>query len=997
MTLRLIIGPFASGRSERLLAAARAAAGPAVLVVVTAAQKADLLRRLVDTPLRVLTFEEACRETLRAAGRKAEALPSAARGVLMDEAIARTPLVHFASLRGMAGFTQALLRLRFDLSTAGVDPQALRDIGDEARLHELAAVLTAYESLLVANDWFDSVRVERAAAAALDADAALLRGWRWLGVDGFDELSVPQREWLRRAARRPAECVITVVERERASGASSSLLARMRDEITAALDVEAAPPSSRSFDPIREIAAHGRRLDGAPTTAPRIDVHMLEAPNAAGEVREALRWLRRRHLDAGTPYARMALLARDAPPYIALIRSVAEEMKIPVAFAGGSPLTSNPAAAALLELLRAVVPAESGGTALPPRLLVDAWRSPYFDLTSFGITPDDALALDDLARWGHVLHGRAQWEQAFAAAARSGEEDALPFDAAQLHGRFTVFVERLTPPSHASMAEFVAWLRALIGEDLLCVERRAADSEEFGVRDQSALREFMRILSGLEWIDSRIGAARTEPSSALLERLRRTVSGASYDEHEHADADVVAVDALRVHDVTETIGLRYDFVAVLGMAEGRFPATLREDAFLRDADRRALNERFGVHLTVSTAGVEREWFYTAVTRADRAMLVVRPRLTDVGAEWKASPFWDELRSVVAAAPTAVRSSNRPALADAASFTESVHAALADEAAGAPWFAQHAPGLHAHLEAGARVLRMRADGAAAPEDGDVTRLGAVLAARYGSEYVWSATALEEYHSCAYRFFIGRALELQPRPTAQIGPDGAALGRMYHTLFERAYRHADDAADSAAVHAALDRVAPAVFAGAHGFRAAPWWPQTQRDILANVHASIDALADARWVPTHFETDFRDLSVQADGERILLRGRIDRIDRAADGSLRVIDYKSGSASGFVNDDIVAGRRLQLPLYAAHAAQSGRVVDAFHLHYRKAEIGKLRLARFHSDDGDGVQAAQAAAARAAIDAARGVRAGRYAPFPPKDGCPEYCPAAGFCWSFQA
>ena len=59
-------------------------------------------------------------------------------------------------------------------------------------------------------------------------------------------------------------------------------------------------------------------------------------------------------------------------------------------------------------------------------------------------------------------------------------------------------------------------------------------------------------------------------------------------------------------------------------------------------------------------------------------------------------------------------------------------------------------------------------------------------------------------------------------------------------------------------------------------------------------------------------------SDGRRIRFRGAADRVDRADDGSLWVIDYKSGTSSavGDVHDPTDAGTRLQLPIYA-HAVR--------------------------------------------------------------------------------
>ena len=49
--------------------------------------------------------------------------------------------------------------------------------------------------------------------------------------------------------------------------------------------------------------------------------------------------------------------------------------------------------------------------------------------------------------------------------------------------------------------------------------------------------------------------------------------------------------------------------------------------------------------------------------------------------------------------------------------------------------------------------------------------------------------------------------------------------------------------------------------------------------------------------------------------LHGFIDRVDRAPDGRLRIIDYKTGGPAAFTVKAVVEGKKLQLPLYALAA----------------------------------------------------------------------------------
>jgi ATP-dependent helicase/nuclease subunit B len=66
--------------------------------------------------------------------------------------------------------------------------------------------------------------------------------------------------------------------------------------------------------------------------------------------------------------------------------------------------------------------------------------------------------------------------------------------------------------------------------------------------------------------------------------------------------------------------------------------------------------------------------------------------------------------------------------------------------------------------------------------------------------------------------------------------------------------------------------------------------------------------------------------DGLRFRLRGRIDRIDRLADGAYEIVDYKTGRASlpGGLDATFAGGRQLQHALYALAAVELLREKDA-------------------------------------------------------------------------
>jgi hypothetical protein len=73
------------------------------------------------------------------------------------------------------------------------------------------------------------------------------------------------------------------------------------------------------------------------------------------------------------------------------------------------------------------------------------------------------------------------------------------------------------------------------------------------------------------------------------------------------------------------------------------------------------------------------------------------------------------------------------------------------------------------------------------------------------------------------------------------------------------------------------------------------------------------------------------------------------------------------------------------------GTAADGFYWHFQQAEASSFQLAKA---DG-GVNGAIETAVAHAWEAIRRIRSGHFTPKPPDEGCPAYCPAAGFCWQY--
>jgi ATP-dependent helicase/DNAse subunit B len=864
----------------------------------------------------------------------------------------------------------------------------------QERLGELAAIYADYQNwLLRGDDWADAEGQGWLAAIALDERPTLCRDVRLLVVDGFDEFNPTQLGVLKTLAQRAGETLITLtgdVARERPM---LRRLVRAREVITHSLNVAPTPLSTLHsplstfrhletwlFDP----APRKRPADGA--------IELIEAQNRREEVRAALRWIKARAVRDHIALHEMALVARDMGPYREFIQETADEFGLPVRLAGGLPLARNPAIAALMALL--ALPADD--SAWPRRRVIEAWRSPYFDWSGCGIHTGEADALDTLSRRGRVIRGLAQWREAFAFAGAPAERDQdepepplTPEQAAELEIKFKAFAARVTPLAQATVRDHVAFIESLIGDEPsddhafhrtedagLSVVLRARENPATRERDVAALRAFKDVLRGLVLADSVFGKTADEKSfAAFLSDLSSAVKAASYEiPLPDAEREVLPVmPALRVR------GLAFRAVAVLGLAEGDFPQSERQDVLLTESDRDWLRER-GLPIEPRLRGDEATFLYETVTRASERLALCRPYLADDGQAWEPSPYWEHVRQIVDAPMRHIRPDD-PTDAPASP----------QEAASNP------TGFH-----GAALLRARlAEPAGGPFEGDLSSLATNLNARFHADFVWSASRLEAYGACPMDFFTGVALGLEPRESIEEGYNVRAFGSMVHAILERVYQRADDPAKVDAVLAALPDAAREVFDSAprdYGFRPTRLWQHQRAEIEQTIRKTIAALADEApaYAPRFYEQAFGFKGqpiLDADG--VKLHGFIDRVDAAPDGRLRVMDYKTGSTP-IAARDLAEGRRLQLPLYALAAREAlglGQVDAGFYWHVGSAKPSSLKLESFEG----GLEAAirlAIAHTRRYVDA---IRAGRFEPRVPPGGCPAYCPATAWCWRFEA
>ncbi len=1029
---RLLLAPAGHGKTQFVIEQIRAVlAGeplsPIIVIVPNSIQAAGFRQRLCASGgalgVEIHTFHTLYAELLIRAGQPIPLLPDPVRIRLLhdivDDLCERGAMTHFAALRDKPGFIALLRNTIEELKRARVTPELFSASvkGFGARLEEITRVYTAYRDWLQKQNWADNEGRGWLAVIALESNSVLFADTRYLAVSGFDEFNPTQLAVLSLLANRAKETLITLTgDIKNPQRPAQHRFHRAQAALTHSLNIQPEAMESSSmlsssianietalFDNV--IASEAKQspvnrenlieeiplLDGGVLRAedrrPRSDIEFVEAQTRAIEARAALRWVKARVVRDGMKLSDLAILARDLEPYRPFLEETAAEFGIPLHIVGGQPLNENPAVAALLTLLS--LSANDWGR----RALIESWRSPYFDFSEQGIDGNSAATLDEISRAGKVSQGLSQWREAFEmwkkkkmVADEDGESlRTMNYDE-RVNEKFEAFVDLLSPPSRAEIREYVAFIESLIGDDPALLTNlsmrensglnmvvNARANPVTAERDVAALRVFKDVLRGFILAEETLAADSLEYKTFYAD-LRSAVESAMFTVA--VDAGVFAASAL------DGRGLSFEAVVLMGLSEGEFPKQEREDILLCESDRAVLRER-GLPLETKLHGDEGTLFYQAVTRGRQKLLLTRPCLAEDGQAWEPSPFWVEIHRLSGCRPTVrVRGGVR--------LTNSAEAASNVE------WVESARDFDIHIKNGIEVLKARmnpkADGI---YEGDISTGPAQvfdLSERFGLAHGWSASRLESYGMCPFEFFVAYALELEPRAEADEGFDVRMLGSMLHKILEEVYGGTE-----------LEDAARVVFASApeqYGFRPTALWNQQQAELLRTLKKTIDELnkVSQGYTPKRMEARFGmgepSLVLKTSAGEIRLHGYIDRLDAAPNGSLRVIDYKAGSAA-ISASHLKDGRRLQLPIYALAARDAlglGEISSGFYWHIQKAEASSLKLEKFEG----GVDAACSLAVVHVGKHVAGIRAGHFEPKAPDEGCPSYCPAINFCWKFK-
>jgi ATP-dependent helicase/DNAse subunit B len=955
------------------------------VLLPTELQTASFRARLYDKLSRpvfgveVFDFYALYTRLLQATGNPERRVQETARFRILRHVIESMPLEYFGNIGTTPGFVRTVAAFIQEAKQAKVYPEHLQAAAQTPKDRELAAIYANYQQFLREKQLVDSEGEGWLALEKVSRSAVLPLRVHQLIVDGFDQLTLVQTELLAALAQRIDQVIITLTYEPERDQTALRRFGQTRERLLyylpelAEIMPDAASESGIRPEPLAYLSRQIFEANDAPATFAEMDsVQLLELPDQRREVEEVLRRVKRL-LHAGTPAERIAVVARDLRAYAPYLLEIAAEYELPIHLRGGSPLSANPAIATLLKLIDLHV---GDFRRLP---VLEVLSSPYLAVP--GLDDHQVAMLDRLSRSRLVTHSMDHWLAAIYAASREYTDEngevlpnlLTPEQAETLGAALEMFFERITPPTEATVYDYIAWLESIIGTDPdaaplpneetdaplpdttssfgLIGQIRA--NEDYAARDLAAMRCLQRVFRDMLASEELLAA---QTSTVTWEVFRRdlgiAVENTMVALHRDGGRDAGRSASVLVSTVYEARGLTHDHVFLLGLSEGQFPAPAREDLLYHDSERRringALNEIYqtsGIDYLVTRAAEadEKSLFYEMTAIPLQSLTLSRP-YHEKGSDWPASPYWKAVQRVLAVPIQRTSMSRSVDPINAARFTE-LMTALA-EALNHPdpapetfqileWVTRHpdyAPRWeNATLSRNMERLRAAKTEHAYrgfllnPENREQVQL------EVGAGRVWSASQLNELGLCPFQFFAKRLLKLEELEEPEPGADRLQIGSVVHaalqTLYARFHEEGltitpDDWPRAEPIIAPMLtdvlNFAPRRFS----FRPDALWEQEKIAIMREVTEFValdfsDESPIGKILPGVRRSVYQEAKFGAEGSFILhteagpltVRGTIDRIDVVDDQAI-VVDYKTGGTKHSLAD-LIAGRDVQLLMY--------------------------------------------------------------------------------------
>lgn len=979
----LIRGPYRSGKTSRLirelLKLKETDALARVLVLVPSARYGKILKSRIAEALQesegirailgldIQPFYQACRNFLSKEDAEPHVIPEELRAQAMANILAQLggkgDLSGLAKISGFHGTASAIIELIDELQRAALSPEELIErlsatASSDSRLQELALCYRSYTAFLNESGLFDQKMLALKARQVLFCDDKVF--WDLVLIDGFDRVSKMQAQVFAGFARHAARSIMSFDYLAAGGEGDNQISGEARTHFCqSASDYRWKDKSYQLI--ISHLNPKITEIDRQEVQGPRFMITRILDPFL--EMKELCRHLKRAIIERKLKPSELYVALRSPDSYQDAIAYAFNEAGIPYFIDGSAQVKETP----LWQFIDSVISCSYGE--FKRKALIDILRSPFFNSEALPLNFNEIRALDRDSYQRKLVSGANEWKD-FLRRKYNQEFTA----------RICRFIDELNFAGEETKEEFCD-AKSLAGrlEDLLekymklpasKQNLRSANAQE----ERETIKALRRSLRVLIMQEELLGESPMKMQQ-FLERLKLLMESSSFARARPQE------EAVTVSSPELLPNVRIKELYICGMIEGDFPKQHKARGFLA-SQQLGLWESFSVDISNprQEAGFERALFYSLCERASSFIYFSLPQFKDNSEETTPSFFLSEIvtRLPELQAPFA------GSLQLASSAKDLLSGWLwHDNLDGAEKLAGNLPAgrereemlaLINSLQEPLTAIRIRSNAELKNQYNgylaDFFKTGILSFAEHSD---WTASKINDYGKCPFRFWASHVLDLQPRLEAEPGLNPALRGQLYHKVLELFFRalqekellRANSSIDSEAV---LESVFEPVFLAAIDwleikteFKPGPYWKQEQKDLRFRLKRFIRrellriAQDECAFVPQIFELEFGGKSPDSypglafeseHGLAIRVSGKIDRVDKIDCGKateLRIIDYKSGSRR-ITTKEALNGTNLQLPLYALALEEAvfpgQRVRAAEYLSISSAEsAGKLNF----------------------------------------------------------
>ncbi len=961
--LQFVLGRAGSGKTEymRRLLSDRALAGDSRCLMLVPEQYSfeteKAMLRLAGAQranaIGVYSFTRLAETVFRreggAAGRR---LSDGGRRILMSSAVAacREHLEVYRSAAGTGRVTDMMLTAVNEMKMCGIGPQELfgaaerlegRGLGQKVR--ELGLIYETYEALVAAS-YLDSRDDLTRLSDALET-SAFFEGCT-VAVDSFEGFTVQELRVLGRILQKAQTVIVSLCTDGR--GDDTGLFAlvdrthQRLQRLAKELGVPVLPPvvltgaprfqneslkllEAGLFSPEEGLAAQSS--EGVTLYRAR-DVYR-ESEFVAASIRRLVR-------ERGWRYRDISIICRDPQHYYGSLDVALKKRDIPCFLSQPMRVDAEPVTRFALGAFECV---QSG-------LATDS----LLELLKTGVSGFSAEEISDLENYAFLwkITG-SDWREEFVRHPRGFGQEMTEEDRALLE-RLNSLRARLIEP----LRRFADATRDATGEEIsqavytllteygleetlpaYCARLEEKGEEELAKRQ---VRVWELLMELLDQMHSILGG-RKVPRERYYQLLREVVAAEDVSEIPQTVDQVLFGTAEQVRQSSPKAAF------LIGVVQGEFPLAPRSSGVFSDSERRALLElELPLGDPLEKKAIEERYLaYSVACAPSQELFISWPRAyggedrepSELVAGVRAlfpnlAPLEDLPEEFFADSYEAAFSYMAPRLHDPSPQAGALRLLFAEE-----------PDYRGRLQA---LERAAGRGQQRVEDPELARQV------YGERLFVSPTQVENFYSCAFKYFCRYGLNARERRPAEV--DVMQYGTLMHYIFEQVFRLPKEQREAwdeneleARIQGHIERYAQEnlggmeLLTGRQKYRLG----RMARSACKLVRHVEKELSQSKFTPAHLELGLGDdreyppLKVETGtGRTVTVGGTIDRVDvyhsPSGQDYVRVIDYKTGRKM-FRLSDVLYGLNMQMLVYLAALVENGQSLPAGILYMPAAE----------------------------------------------------------------